>query len=305
MTDVAATSGRAEVAGFVAAWADSFSQVLAQIAGAAMPGSALEEAPAAITAPSEGDLWVLCTASGTVRGEMSLRLNAATALRLAQIFMSEPAAPEAQLTAEHGEAVIELLRQVAGLVASAIKPRWGETQLRLDRAAGAPSWSASSTQWLRLGDESPTSPLVELHLSAALAAALRPDPSASVSTTATPAASSPTTAAPSASAPGGSDSNSSGSGASSASPPGPDEKEGKLDLLMDVELAMTLRFGARRLLLREILELSPGAVVELDRQVEEPVDLLLDGRLVARGEVVVIDGNYGLRVTEILPPRAL
>ena len=83
------------------------------------------------------------------------------------------------------------------------------------------------------------------------------------------------------------------------------ENDGKLELLMDVELAMTLRFGGRRLLLREVLELSPGAVVELDRQVHEPVDVLLDGRLVARGEVVVMDGNYGLRVTEVVPPAPI
>jgi flagellar motor switch protein FliN/FliY len=68
---------------------------------------------------------------------------------------------------------------------------------------------------------------------------------------------------------------------------------------MDVELAVTLRFGSRRLLLRDILELNSGAVVELDRQVHEPVDLLLDGRVLARGEVVVVDGNYGLRVSKV------
>jgi flagellar motor switch protein FliN/FliY len=80
--------------------------------------------------------------------------------------------------------------------------------------------------------------------------------------------------------------------------------EGNLDLLMDVELEVTLRFGERRMLLRDILELGEGSVVELDRQVEEPVDLLLDGKLIARGEVVVVDGNYGLRVREMLTPLA-
>jgi flagellar motor switch protein FliN/FliY len=70
---------------------------------------------------------------------------------------------------------------------------------------------------------------------------------------------------------------------------------------MDVELSVTLRFGSRRLLLREVLDLIPGSVVDLDRQVEEPVDILLDGRLLARGEVVVLDGNYGVRVTEVAP----
>jgi len=72
-----------------------------------------------------------------------------------------------------------------------------------------------------------------------------------------------------------------------------------LKLVMDVELNVTLRFGQRQLTLREVLDLTSGSVVELDRQVEEPVELLLEGKVIARGEAVVIDGNYGLRVTEV------
>jgi flagellar motor switch protein FliN len=72
-----------------------------------------------------------------------------------------------------------------------------------------------------------------------------------------------------------------------------------LDLVLDVELNVTLRFGQRQLSLREVLELTSGSVVELDRQVEEPVELLLDGKVIARGEAVVIDGNYGMRITEV------
>lgn len=83
----------------------------------------------------------------------------------------------------------------------------------------------------------------------------------------------------------------------------PDPSERNLELLMDVELPATLRFGQRRLPLREILELSSGAVVELDRQVHEPVELLVDGRTIARGELVVVDGNYGLRVAEVATPQ--
>jgi flagellar motor switch protein FliN/FliY len=76
-----------------------------------------------------------------------------------------------------------------------------------------------------------------------------------------------------------------------------------LKLVMDVELSVTLRFGRRQLPLREVLELGSGSVIELDRMVDEPVELLLDGKLVARGEAVIVDGNYGLRVTEI--PQAI
>lgn len=74
---------------------------------------------------------------------------------------------------------------------------------------------------------------------------------------------------------------------------------GNLRLVMDVELNVSLRFGQRQLPLREVLELTSGSVIELDRMVDEPVELLLDGKVVARGEAVIIDGNYGLRVTEI------
>ena len=73
-----------------------------------------------------------------------------------------------------------------------------------------------------------------------------------------------------------------------------------LNLVMDVELNVTLRFGQRQLALREVLELTSGSVVELDRQVDEPVELILDGRVVARGEAVIIDGNYGMRITQLV-----
>ena len=277
MTEPAAPS-QPEFFQHVETWAESFAQVLGQISGSPFPCIALSEAPAELAPPSDPDLWVVCTSSGGLRGEMSLRLPSASALRLAQILMSEPPTAQAELTAEHREAALELLRQVAGLVATSLKPRWGEVQLRLEPAAGAPSWPAASTSWLRVGEESSSPTLLEVHLSAALVAALRPEKSEPEKPTASPAA---------------------------AVVPTPDGNDIKLDLLMDVELAVTLRFGSRRLLLRDVLDLTPGAVIELDRQVEDPVDVLLDGRLLACGEIVVMDGNYALRVTEAAPANAV
>ncbi len=75
-----------------------------------------------------------------------------------------------------------------------------------------------------------------------------------------------------------------------------------LDIVMDVELNVSLRFGQRRMPLSDILGLSSGSIVELDRMVDEPVELYLNGKLIARGEAVIVDGNYGLRVTEIPQP---
>ena len=78
---------------------------------------------------------------------------------------------------------------------------------------------------------------------------------------------------------------------------------GGMGLLMDIELEATLRFGSRELSLQEVLSLGPGGVIELDRHVSEPVDLVVADKIVARGEVVLVNGNFGLRVTEVAAPQ--
>ena len=75
------------------------------------------------------------------------------------------------------------------------------------------------------------------------------------------------------------------------------------ELLLDVELEASLRFGCREMVLSEILDLGPGDVVELDRHVSDPVDLIVGDKIVARGEAVLVNGNFGLRVTEVAAPR--
>jgi flagellar motor switch protein FliN len=79
--------------------------------------------------------------------------------------------------------------------------------------------------------------------------------------------------------------------------------DGGLGLLCDVELDATLQFGSREMSLREVLELGPGDVIELDRHVTDPVDLVVGDRIVARGEVVVAGGNFALRITEVATPQ--
>lgn len=76
-----------------------------------------------------------------------------------------------------------------------------------------------------------------------------------------------------------------------------------VELLLDVELEATLRFGCREMLLGELLELGPGDVVQLDRHITDPVDLLVGDKIVAHGEVVLVNGNFGLRVLEVAAPR--
>src|ERR1700761_1785683 len=76
-----------------------------------------------------------------------------------------------------------------------------------------------------------------------------------------------------------------------------------IDLLSDIELDAPLQFGSREMALREVLELGPGDVVELDRHISEPVDLVVGDRIVAQGEVVVVNGNFALRITEVATPQ--
>jgi len=76
-----------------------------------------------------------------------------------------------------------------------------------------------------------------------------------------------------------------------------------MNLLLDVELEVSLRFGCKELPLGEILDLGPGDVVPLDRSVTDPVDLIVGDKIVARGEVVLVNGDFGLRVTEVASPR--
>ncbi|MBU8638307.1 flagellar motor switch phosphatase FliY [Bacillus pumilus] len=75
---------------------------------------------------------------------------------------------------------------------------------------------------------------------------------------------------------------------------------GNLDMLMDIPLSITVELGRTQRSVKEVLELSAGSIIELDKLAGEPVDILVNKRIVAKGEVVVIDENFGVRVTDIL-----
>ncbi|HTZ82408.1 MAG TPA: flagellar motor switch protein FliN [Candidatus Acidoferrales bacterium] len=264
-------SAHSEASDFFTLWAKTLAQVLGEISGAPIACMILTDAPAESESPASTDLWIGGAFSGPIRGEMSMRIPANSASHLARVFVGEPASGEPEPVSESREAIIELLRQVGGLVVTPLRRDFGDVQLHVDASSTPPSWQPSSATWLRIG-EPQAGAAIQIQVSAALAAALhdlKPD-----------ARSSP-------------------EGPQAAKSALPDPV--KLDLLMDVELAVTLRFGSRRMLLREILELTAGSVVELDRQIHEPIDMLLDGRVIARGEIVVLDGNYGLQVTEVGP----
>lgn len=79
---------------------------------------------------------------------------------------------------------------------------------------------------------------------------------------------------------------------------------GGLALLRDVAMTLTVELGRTSMPVRDLLALAPGSVVELDRAAGAPADLMVNGRLLARGEIVVVDEDYGLRITEIVDPSS-
>ena len=74
------------------------------------------------------------------------------------------------------------------------------------------------------------------------------------------------------------------------------------ELLLDVQMVLTVELGRTKKYVKDILSLGEGSIIELDKLAGEPVDLLVNGKLIAKGEVVVIDENFGVRVTDIVGP---
>ncbi len=76
-----------------------------------------------------------------------------------------------------------------------------------------------------------------------------------------------------------------------------------IDRLMDVTLNLSVELGRKQMQIKEILDLGPGKIIELDKLAGEPVDLLVNGKLLAKGEVVVVDENFGVRITDLINPQ--
>ena len=78
------------------------------------------------------------------------------------------------------------------------------------------------------------------------------------------------------------------------------EQSKSLDLVLDVKVQITVQLGSCELPMREVLSLSPGAVLQLRQQAKDPVGLYVNGKLIAYGEVVVVEDNFGIKITELI-----
>ncbi len=82
--------------------------------------------------------------------------------------------------------------------------------------------------------------------------------------------------------------------------PRPDEKERKLDILLDLKLPLNIELGRTSMQIKDILELERGSLIELDKYSTEPVDIWINGKKMAEGEVVVVDKHFGVRITNLV-----
>lgn len=265
-------------------WVDCLRAVLSELVSFSLTVETEITGDASATEPAtdKTELWALLTVSKAVAGEMAIVTTEAGAVQLAQLLTSEPPDPAVPFDATRREAFDELIRITVGQIATSLKgAAGGEVEIKLT-GSEAPGWQNVPRMGMRVGGEKIPAPIrLGLFVTPELAESFR---SSQVESAASEAAALVESSAP--------------------TPPLPSESyNSNLELLLDVTLEATICFGQKEMLLRDILELHPGAAVVLDRHVEEPVDLLVGGRMVARGEVVVVDGNYGLRITEIVSPQ--
>jgi flagellar motor switch protein FliN len=267
---------------FLNAFAEAFAAALEKVSDAKhtielLPAESIE--PDVLSAAENG-LCLIFSAGGALAGEQAFYLSEADAKLLAQLLKTGTPDAVAPFTDADREAAAEALRQVAGQAAAGLTSKWSATVSLAFDAARGPAWEPFAKAAIRITAQEGKRLVLILAFEEKLVTALEEMPAAAKSAASLKESSK----------------------ADPAQPP-KDPTSSNLDLLLDIELEVTIRFGQREMLLRDILDLRSGSVIELERHVEEPAELLVAGRPVARGEVVVVEGNYGLRITEILSPR--
>jgi flagellar motor switch protein FliN/FliY len=84
--------------------------------------------------------------------------------------------------------------------------------------------------------------------------------------------------------------------------PGKTHEDGNLDLILDIDVTISMEIGRARIPIRTLLQLNQGSVVELERLAGEPLDVLVNGTLIAHGEVVMVNEKFGIRLTDVISP---
>ena len=289
---------------FLQVWVEAVAKTLTQLGGSPVSASALEKdkASGAAEISAENGVWIRMSAGGKLAGELAFFSPNSDAVQLAQMLAGQPRDLAVALTDAHREALQELFQQFGGVAAAACKSLYGSEVSFSPAGLAAPEWKWVIEASSRFQQDETAGLVIHIFLSEELeksiqSAAQPPRAPVAAAPSAPPLASQTPKATPAVPVE---------SAASEPKPiPVPDNAvtDANLALLLDVELDASLRFGKREMLLHEVLELRPGFVIELDRRLQEPAELLVAGRVIARGEVVIVDGNYSLRITEVVQPQ--
>ena len=218
--------------------------------------------------------WVVtCGLSGALTGSITLAVSEADASTLARRLMGMDEEPPE-------DAVADTLGEVAGQAAGGLgqQPVAGGAKIRVE---GAPTRGQASPS----GTPSVFDVVMEDGTSLRFACWAQVDAPADV----TASSSSAAAEAPSGAAPVGDP-----DARAVASAPE------NLDVILDIELPLTVRFGRTEMTLHALSRIGPGSVIDLDRSPDEPVEVLINDKVIARGEVVVVAGNYGVRILDVL-----
>jgi len=222
-------------------------------------------------APAETDWLVRVGATGAATGTLHVGLADEDARKISATVMGFDATDVAD------DAVADTLREIAGQAIGAlhVAPETSAIIMAIADVARAafPGPVTGSFRFTLPGDLTPTVVVGGTLALQPAAAAAAPAPAPVVELAAVPKAGRPVPAPTSA---------------------------GNLDLLLDIELPLAVRFGQTELSLLTLTRLGPGSVIDLHRSADEPVEVLVSDKVVARGEVFVVEGNYGVRVTEVV-----
>jgi flagellar motor switch protein FliN/FliY len=91
--------------------------------------------------------------------------------------------------------------------------------------------------------------------------------------------------------------------AAKPAPRAPSVPNDRIDVILDIDLPLTVRFGRTEMALKALTRIGPGSLIDLGRSPDDPVEILVSNRVVARGEVVIVSGNYGIRILDVVSPR--
>ena len=272
------------MSGFNQELAAALAEELAYVIGA------LIDAPPEVGpgAPGDGRQWIArIEASGTATGALSMAIDASGAADITALTMGLDGENEKPPV----EAVLDTLREVCVQAVSSL------AQKPIAKGATLSVSALNQSQSLTPEGDWAVFAIVAEKMKAPLAVAMWGELAlAGSAPEAKPAAARPAPAAAPSPAPAPAP-------AAPAAKPAAQHPSDRIDVILDIDLPLVVRFGHTELPLKSVTRLGPGSLIDLGRTPDEPVEILVSNQVVARGEVVIVSGSYGVRILEVVSAR--